>query len=98
MREGIRSIIVVPVFHEKDLIGAIEIGCPRPNELNFISMLKVKEILPLIAVAFQRAAKDFDTQVQATIKEHFTSIHPSVEWKFSNNPGTDKTQFNHRSE
>lgn len=83
LREGIRNIIVVPVFHDKDLIGAIEIGCPRPNELNFVSMLKVKEILPLIAVAFQRAAKDFDTQVQATIKEHFTSIHPSVEWKFS---------------
>jgi GAF domain-containing protein len=101
LREGIRSIIVVPVFHDKDLIGAIEIGCPRPNELNFVSMLKVKEILPLIAVAFQRAAKDFDTQVQATIKEHFTSIHPSVEWKFSQaalelirlNSTTDQTRI-----
>lgn len=81
--QDIRNIIVVPVFHDNDLIGAIEIGCPRPNELNFVSMLKLNEIMPLISVAFQRAAKDFDTQVQTTIKEQFTSIHPSVEWKFS---------------
>jgi len=35
------------------------------------------------SVAFQCTAKEFDTSVQASIKEHFTAIHPSVEWKFA---------------
>ena len=83
LAQGIRSIIIVPVFQDKELIGAIEIGSPNADELNFMTVLKLKEILPLISVAFQRTAKDFDTRVQATIKEHFTSIHPSVEWKFA---------------
>jgi hypothetical protein len=83
LNQGIRNMIAVPVFNNKELIGAIEQGSPHPNELNFVSLLKVKEIMPLISVAFQRAVKDFENRVQSTIKEHFTSIHPSVEWKFA---------------
>ncbi|MBX7107245.1 MAG: GAF domain-containing protein [Chitinophagales bacterium] len=83
MEQGIASIIIVPVFQDEELIGAIEIASPNAGELNFMTMLKLKEILPLLSVVFQRSAKDFDTQVQATIKKHFTSIHPSVEWKFA---------------
>lgn len=83
LRQGLRSMIIVPVVQDEELIGAIEIGSPRPNAFTFVSILHLNEILPLISVAFQRAAKDFDTQIQTTIKEHFTSIHSSVEWKFS---------------
>lgn len=83
MAQGIRNIIVVPIFQDQELIGAIEVGSPRAGELNFMTMLKLKQILPLMSVTFQRASKDLDMQVQATIKENFTSIHPSVEWKFA---------------
>ncbi|MBA3649101.1 MAG: GAF domain-containing protein [Chitinophagales bacterium] len=83
LNQGIRTIIIVPVFQKRELIGAFEIGEAEPNSFNFISLLKLNEIIPLISISFQRAAKDFDMQVQATIKENFTSIHPAVEWKFA---------------
>ena len=83
LKQGIRCVVLVPVFQGQELIGAIEMGTAKPHELNFITLLKLKEILPLFSVAFQRAAKDFENLVQTTIKEHYTSIHPSVEWKFA---------------
>jgi hypothetical protein len=48
-----------------------------------MTLLKLKEIMPVLSVSFQRAAKDFETRVQTAIKEQFTSIHPAVEWKFA---------------
>ncbi|MEO5674663.1 MAG: GAF domain-containing protein [Chitinophagales bacterium] len=83
LAHGLRCMIIVPIFHQKELIGAIEFGTPEPDTMNFITLMKLKEIMPLIHIAFKRAADDFDIRVQAAIKENYTSIHPSVEWKFA---------------
>ncbi|MBI3635846.1 MAG: GAF domain-containing protein, partial [Candidatus Rokubacteria bacterium] len=39
-------------------------------------------VVPLFAVAVQRSMEEFNTRVQAFIKERFTAIHPVVEWRF----------------
>ncbi len=82
MEEGIRSIIVAPIFKDDQLIGMMEIGSGKRNAFDFITMLKLRSILPIIAVVVQRNARDYENRIQSTIKENYTSIHPAVEWKF----------------
>src|SRR5258706_15632142 len=82
LKQGIRCIIVIPFFYGNELTGVIEIGSSVPNAFNFVTLMKLKALLPLFRMAFHRESKEFDSRVQAAIKEHFTSIHPSVEWKF----------------
>ncbi len=98
LRTGIRSLLLVPILSGDKLIGAFELGSPKPGAFNFLTLLKVREILPIITVAFERANEDFDNRLQSSMKEYFTAIHPAVEWKFidsilhvvqgGNKPGT----------
>ncbi len=79
---GYRNFLLAPVYNDKELMGMLELSSATPNALNFLSLLKLKEILPIISLAFQREIETYDNRVQSAMKEYFTAIHPVVEWKF----------------
>lgn len=83
LREGIHSIIVAPLFNkDEQVIGLLEIGSPRPFELHSFIELKFKEITGLFSMAVERSREEIDNRVEAIIREQYTAVHPSVEWKF----------------
>lgn len=83
LEEGIRSIIVAPLFNKDEhVIGLLEIGSPRPFELHSFIELKFKEITGLFSMAVERSREEIDNRVEAIIREQYTAVHPSVEWKF----------------
>lgn len=83
LEEGIRSIIVAPLFNkDEQVIGLLEIGAPRPFELHSFIELKFKEITGLFSMAVERSREEIDNRVEAIIREQYTAVHPSVEWKF----------------
>ena len=83
LKEGIKSIIVAPLFNKNEqVIGLLEIGAPRPYELNSFIELKFKEITGLFSMAVERSREEIDNRVEAIIREQYTAVHPSVEWKF----------------
>lgn len=83
IEEGIRSIIVAPLFNKEDqVIGLLEIGSPRPFELHSFVELKFKEVISLFSLAVERSREEIDNQIEAIIREQFTAVHPTVEWKF----------------
>lgn len=82
LAQGYRSFLLAPVYHEKELLGMIEFGSAQPHAFSFVSLIKLREIMPIISLAFQREVEDYDNRVQAAMKEYFTAIHPVVEWKF----------------
>ena len=83
LEEGIRSIIVAPLFNKNEhVIGLLEIGSPRPFELHSFIELKFKEITGLFSMAVERSREEIDNRVEAIIREQYTAVHPSVEWKF----------------
>ena len=47
-----------------------------------MSLIKLREVLPLFSMAVRRSLDELEARVQAVIKEKCTSIHPSVEWRF----------------
>jgi len=83
MAQGLRSIIVAPLLNKNDkVIGLLEIGSPTPYELHSFIELKFRQITPLFSLAVERSREEIDNQVEAIIREQFTAVHPSVEWKF----------------
>lgn len=81
--KGIRSIIVAPLFNKHDqVIGLLEIGSPRPYAVHSFVELRFKDLLSLFSMAVERSRKEIDNQVEAIIREQFTDVHPSLEWRF----------------
>jgi hypothetical protein len=80
---GVGSIILIPIkaSNGKDL-AVIEIASPRPYELNSINQNKLKDILPAFEAAVERATEEQQNIIEATIQEHYTTLHESVKWRF----------------
>jgi hypothetical protein len=82
IRSGVRNIIVAPLFYQDRVIGTLELGSPRPGDLDPTHLPKLREVLPLFSMAVQRSMEELNTRIQALIKEKCTAIHPVVEWRF----------------
>ena len=81
--KGISSIILVPIkATTNDDLALLEIASPRPYELNSVNQQKLRDIIPVFKTAVERAAEEHQNVLEATIQEHYTSIHPAVKWRF----------------
>ncbi|MEM9922077.1 MAG: GAF domain-containing protein, partial [Bacteroidota bacterium] len=83
LHKGIRSIMLVPLLDKyDDIIGMLEMGSPNPYDLNSFRALKLEEIQPLFRLAMKRSREEIDSAIENIIREKYTALHPSVEWKF----------------
>jgi hypothetical protein len=82
IQQGVRNLVVAPLLYQNTVIGALELLSPLPGSLHAMNTVKLQEVLPLFAMAVQRSMDEFDTRIQAVIKEQCTAIHPAVEWRF----------------
>ncbi|SMB90926.1 hypothetical protein SAMN00120144_0600 [Hymenobacter roseosalivarius DSM 11622] len=80
---GIRSAILALLPYGDDTVGLLELGSPNVNDLDEFCLEKVNQFVPLFAVAVKRNAEEIQTRVQAIIREKFTAIHPTMEWRFT---------------
>ena len=81
---GIRSAILALLPYGEDTVGLLELGSPNVGDLDEFDIETVAQFIPLFAVAVKRNAEEIQTRVQSIIKEKFTAIHPSLEWRFTN--------------
>ncbi|NEM98131.1 GAF domain-containing protein [Pontibacter burrus] len=81
--KGIQNLIIAPLQYEGQQIGLFELASPIPGELNALSMIRLKEVLPLFALAMHRGLEELRSSIQNIIKEKYTAIHPVVEWRFT---------------
>lgn len=82
--KGIGSIILIPIkaATNKDL-AILEIASPRPFELNSINQNKLKDIIPVFKAAMNRSSEEHTNAIEATIQEYYTTIQPTIKWKFT---------------
>lgn len=81
--KGIESIILVPIkASSNNDLALLEIASPRAYELNSVNQQKLRDIIPVFKAAVERASEERQNVLEATIQEHYTSIHPSVKWRF----------------
>ena len=79
---GVGSFIVAPLKYNDEIIAFIEVTSPRIGVLNSMIAAKMKSVLPMFTVAVSRSIDQYETQLEAIIQDKFTSIHPTVAWKF----------------
>lgn len=80
---GLQSIVLIPI--EANMNGdlaLLEIASPRAYELNSITVNKLKDIIPVFKAAVKRTSEEHQNVLEATIQEHYTSIHNAVKWRF----------------
>lgn len=80
---GIHSAILALLPYGNDTVGLLELGSPNVDDLDEFDLELVSQFVPLFAVAVKRNAEDLQTRIQAVIKEKFTAIHPTMEWRFT---------------
>ena len=81
--QGIESIILIPIHNDTGkLISILEIGSRKKFGVNNIVMIRLVEMIKLMRLMVNTFYADMDKNVDLVIRDHFTSIHPSVEWKF----------------
>ena len=82
-RQGIRGYSLVPVHHNNQLVGVLELSSRKEGVVNTSLLARLEEAIPLLAQLLQRATDEFGERIKALVKENFTSIQPAVEWKFT---------------
>lgn len=80
--QGIKSYMMSPIMVDDKVVGILELGAPNTNELNSVVANKLQDLLPIFTVAARLGAEDYKTKLEAIVQEKFTSIHPSVSWRF----------------
>jgi len=81
--QGYRSLILAPLKHNGDLWGILEIGSDHEGKLNYKHIGRLDVAIPLFTRAIEKSAESLDNQIDKVIKEQFTAVQPSVEWKFT---------------
>ncbi|MEM0998605.1 MAG: GAF domain-containing protein [Bacteroidota bacterium] len=81
-RQNICSFVVLPLVFNGELLGFMEIRSSQPNAFNTSNIPMVNEFLPLLSMAVKQFHLEAANRLDAIIQQEFTSLHPSVKWKF----------------
>lgn len=84
VKQGIRSLLVAPLLdQQKNVIGMVELGSPHIYGINAFMEIKFREIRGLFRTAVERSREYIDNRIEAIMREQYTSLHSSVEWRFT---------------
>ncbi|MGV0757055.1 hypothetical protein ACTS95_13445 [Empedobacter brevis] len=79
---GIKSLILYPLKNGNSCLGILEIASREASVFNRINANLLREITPLLEESIYRYTVEFENQINAYIQTEYTSLHPSVDWKF----------------
>lgn len=82
LKQNVHSAIFAPVIKNDKLLGVVEVVSSRNKELNSINAQKMDIVMPYIIDTIDRYYSDVQNMVDAMIQNEYTTIHPSVYWKF----------------
>lgn len=80
---GVEGLVVFPVFFQKQLVGILTIYSRQKDALNERMLTALEPAIPLLEQLLQTTIDDFNIVLDNTVKEKFTSLQPSVEWRFN---------------
>lgn len=82
LEQNVHSCIFAPIISNGSILGVLELVSSSPRELNSINASKLDLVLPFLIDTTERYNTDMQNKVEAVIQREYTSIHPSVYWKF----------------
>ncbi|AWA30293.1 GAF domain-containing protein [Flavobacterium magnum] len=82
LQQHIHSAIFAPVVKNGTLLGIVELVSEKTKQLNTINSNKLDIVMPYLVDTIDRYYSEINNQVEALIQKEYTTIHPSVYWKF----------------
>lgn len=76
------SYMLLPIQQGGEMLGYLELGSPLKYALNGSTLVKMNVLLPMLAMAINRNRNELKNRQDAIIQQYFTTIHPSVKWRF----------------
>ncbi len=80
--KNVKSLLVHPLMMEDRMVGQCVLMSEQTYAFDPLNLMKLEDVYPLFALVIAHALEDFDNEVQSLIQSSFTSIHPSIEWRF----------------
>ncbi|MGF1925913.1 MAG: GAF domain-containing protein, partial [Bacteroidia bacterium] len=82
-KNEVRSYSFLPVYYNNQLAGVMEIYSKEDLEVNDKLISKLHSALPLLGQLLQYRIEEFNLQMDEILKDKFTALQPSVQWKFN---------------
>lgn len=81
--KGYRSLVLVPLLgRRRRVIGMIELASAKPYAFRNLVLYRVDALVPLFRQAMRRSRDEMEARVQRVMRQTFTALDPSVEWRF----------------
>jgi hypothetical protein len=80
---GVRSLALLPLFYDKVPVGVLGMHTWHDESFDEKTLAMLDPALGPIAQLMQIYIDEFNMELDMIIKEKFTSIQPSVQWKFN---------------
>jgi hypothetical protein len=71
-----------PLYDKSAFLGILEV-CHDSGVSNQVLFQRIDQLMPYLQLAIRNSIRHFHSRLGELIKEHFTPIQPSVEWKFA---------------
>jgi hypothetical protein len=81
--QGYYSAAFLPLKSNNRLVGVLTIAHPQAGKITQRHIANMSDAIPLFVLAMEKAAETLDNEVDRVIKQHFTAVQSSVEWKFT---------------
>jgi hypothetical protein len=82
LSQNIQSCLFAPIIKDHKLLGIMELASSKKRALNSVNANKLDLIMPFLVDAIVQSLADMQNQLEAIIQKEYTTIHPSVYWKF----------------
>ena len=83
LAQGYKSVILFPTMVQDNTVSMIfELASKTANAFDHLTVLQLQEVFELMQLGNDRFLDDLQTRVGLFVQEQFTSIHPSVDWRF----------------
>ncbi|MBC7615923.1 MAG: hypothetical protein H7202_07645, partial [Pedobacter sp.] len=82
-KNDVRSYSFLPVYYNNQLAGVMEIYSKEDLEVDDKLISKLHTALPLLGQLLQYRIEAFNLQMDEILKDKFTALQPSVQWKFN---------------
>lgn len=81
--QGVKSFILLPIMHENNLLGMLELASTGGEPLNWEIMAQLQPSYAVGSMLLRRSMELANERINEVIKEQFTALQPAVEWKFT---------------
>lgn len=80
---GVKSFILLPITHEKSMLGMLELASTAGEPLDWEIMARLQPSYAVGSLLLRRSMELANERINEVIKEQFTALQPAVEWKFT---------------